>query len=198
MSFPRSIQSLIQHLSALPGIGPKTAERLVFYLLKQDKDVLTSLGYALLQARDKIQPCQNCGQISDDSLCSICSDKTRQSEIICVVAETADILTLEKTKEFNGFYHVLGGNLDPTEGLTADKLNIKKLEERIKSKNIKEVVLALNPTIEGETTSLYLAKLLRKYGVKITKLARGLPQGSDLEYADEITLSNAFRGRTLI
>ncbi|MFH1457335.1 MAG: recombination mediator RecR [Patescibacteria group bacterium] len=131
-------------------------------------------------------------------ICDICSDKTRQNSIICVVAENSDIAPLEKSGAFKGMYHVLYGTLNPTEGTTPDKLNIHALEERIKNNKVNEIILAFNPTVEGETTNLYLTKLLKKYDIKITKLARGLPQGADLEYADEITLANAFHGRTKI
>lgn len=191
------IQNLISHFSSLPGIGPKTAERLVFYLLKQPKDELTNFGHSILKARDELSVCKNCGQISENSLCNICADKNRDQLIICVVAEMQDILPLEKSQSFNGVYHVLNGYLNPLDGITADKLNIKSLEEKIKksSPKIKEIILALNPTIEGESTSLYLINLFKNYNIPITKLARGLPQGADLEYADEITLSNALKGR---
>lgn len=207
MPFPSSIQKLMEHFSHLPGIGPKTAERLVFYLLKQDKENLTGFGHTILHVRDNVQICEQCGNISEHKLCLICSDKSRDHSLICVVSEIADILSLEKSKEFNGVYHILNGTLNPTEGITPDKLNIKKLEDRIKNphpyeggdkRGVKEIILALNPTIEGETTSMYLTKLLKKYNIKITKLARGLPQGSDLEYADEVTLANAFKGRLTI
>ncbi len=248
MSSSPILQSLITHFSRLPGIGPKTAERLVFYLLKQDKKTLTDFGQALLDIKDKIRKCANCGQITEHlsavvprynqgteagNLCSICADSKRDHSIICVVSESTDITPLEKSGEFSAVYHVLDGVLNPTEGITPDKLNIQKLEERIdsrdrsrpvptptsmpdknvtptfrsdnsrvtptfRSESVKEVILALNPTIEGETTNLYLTKVLKKYNIKITKLARGLPQGADLEYADEITLANAFKGRTTI
>jgi len=198
MPFPQSIQNLINHFAKLPGIGPKTAERLVFYLLKQDKNNLTEFGHTLLHVRDNIKICEECGQITEEKLCLICSDKNRDHSIICVVAEIADILSLEKSKEFNGVYHILNGTLNPTEGITPEKLNIKKLEERISKGDVKEIILALNPTIEGETTAMYLTKFLKKYNISITKLARGLPQGSDLEYADEVTLANAFKGRIKI
>jgi len=199
---PSSIKKLITHFNNLPGIGQKTAERLVFYLLKKDKNTLTDFANTLLRIKDNIKNCKNCGQITEQETCNICLDKSRNKNIICVVAENSDIAPLEKSAEFKGIYHVLNGVLNPTEGITPDKLNILNLENKISAKsgsNIQEIILALNPTIEGETTSLYLTKLLKKYNIiKITKLARGLPQGADLEYADEITLANAFRGRIQI
>ena len=202
---PKSIQQLITHFSALPGIGPKSAERFVFYLLKQDKKNPADFGNTLLRIKDNIKNCELCGQITEHlpdavagNLCSICKNQNRDHSIICVVAESSDITALEKSEQFNGVYHILNGVLNPTEGITPDKLNIASLENRIKKNKITEIILALNPTIEGETTSLYLTKLLKKYNIKITKLARGLPQGSDLEYADEVTLANAFIGRTIL
>ena len=196
---PLIIQKLIKHFNSLPGIGQKTAERLVFYLLKQDKKKLSDFADILLHIKDNIKNCRQCGQITENNLCKICSNPQRNQNIICIVAENSDIIPLEKAGEFNGVYHVLHGILSPTEGINAEKLNIKNLEDRIKQNNISEIILALNPTIEGETTSMYLNtylnRYLNKYNFKITKLARGLPQGSDLEYADEITLANAFKGR---
>ncbi len=196
----QAIQNLINQFSKLPGIGPKTAERLVFYLIKQDKKLLQEFGNALLHAGDNLRFCQACGQISEQKICPICQDKQRNHSLICVIAETADILPLEKAQEFNGVYHVLKRTLNQTEGITPEKLRIQELEKRISNNNIQEIILALNPNIEGETTTNYLSKLLKKKypHLKITRLARGLPQGSDLEYADEITLANAFKGRTQI
>ena len=198
MLFPQPIKKLIDHFSRLPGLGPKTAERLALYLVKQDKNRLTDFGHTLLQVRDKIRRCELCGQISEQKLCSICTDKNRDHSTICIVADEANIPALEKSAEFNGVYHLLNGLLNPTEGITPDKLRLKELEQRIKNSSVKEIILALNPTIEGETTTLFLTKILKKYNLKISRLARGLPQGGDLEYADEITLANAFKGRTLI
>ncbi len=199
---PAIIQKLINHFNALPGIGQKTAERFVFYLLKQDKKKLSDFADTLLHIKDNIKNCKQCGQISENNLCQICANSQRNQSLICVVAENSDILPLEKAGEFNGVYHVLHGVLNPTEGINDDKLNIKNLIARIEKNNISEIILALNPTIEGETTSMYLNKYLNtylnKYNFKITKLARGLPQGSDLEYADEVTLANAFKGRMKI
>jgi len=198
MSLPSSIKNLITHFSSLPGIGEKTAERLVFYLLKQDKNFLSTFAENILHIKDKIKNCEICGSLTEQNLCSICADQKRDHAIICVIAEIADIEHLEKSRQFNGVYHCLNGNLNPTEGINPENLRIKELLNRINSNNVKEIILALNPTIEGETTCLYLTKILKRYNVKITKLARGLPQGSDLEYADEITLSNAMKGRTQI
>lgn len=198
MSLPLTIKNLINHFSSLPGIGNKTAERLVFYLLKQDKNFLASFAENLLHVKDNIKICSLCGQIAEKDLCTICSDQKRNHGLICVVAEMADIYALEKSGEFNGIYHVLNGHLNLIEGVGVEKLRVKNLLDRLNQNPAQEIILALNPTIEGETTALYLTKILKKYNIKITKLARGLPQGGDLEYADEITLANAFKGRTQI
>ena len=198
MSLPISIRNLINHFSSLPGLGQKTSERLVFYLLKQDKNFLASFAENLLRIKDNVKNCALCGSLTEQNLCSICNDSRRDHLAICVVAELSDIQSLEKSREFNGVYHVLNGYLSPTEGINPENLRIKELLERINNNRIKEIILALNPTIEGETTVLYLTKLLKRYNIKITKLARGLPQGSDLEYADEVTLANAIKGRTQV
>ncbi|PIP29690.1 recombination protein RecR [Candidatus Kuenenbacteria bacterium CG23_combo_of_CG06-09_8_20_14_all_36_9] len=198
MSLPISIRNLINHFSSLPGLGQKTSERLVFYLLKQDKNFLASFAENLLRIKDNVKNCALCGSLTEQNLCSICNDSRRDHLAICVVAELSDIQSLEKSREFNGVYHVLNGYLSPTEGINPENLRIKELLERINNNRIKEIILALNPTIEGETTVLYLTKLLKRYNIKITKLARGLPQGSDLEYADEVTLANAMKGRTQV
>jgi recombination protein RecR len=194
------LQQLIAHFASLPGLGQKTAERLVFYLLKQDRAALADFAECLMQAKINIRACANCGHFSENEFCSFCADRRRDHALICVVAENLDIAPLEKSEQFHGVYHILGGLLNPLEGVTPEKLNIKKLEERIKLQTPREIILALNPTIEGETTCLYLTKFIKKIAprIKITKLARGLPQGGDLEYADEITLANAFRGRTIV
>lgn len=198
MSLPPTIKNLIKNLSALPGIGNKTAERLVFYLLKQNENFLTDFGNNLLHLKEHIKNCTLCGQFSEQNLCSICADYKRNHLLICVVAEAIDIEALERPREFNGVYHVLNGTLNIMEGVGIEKLRIKELIQRVKENNIQEIILALNPTIEGETTMLYLTKVLKNYNIKISKLARGLPQGGDLEYADEITLGNALKGRITI
>lgn len=151
-----------------------------------------------MRIKDNVKNCALCGSLTEQNLCSICNDSRRDHLAICVVAELSDIQSLEKSREFNGVYHVLNGYLSPTEGINPENLRIKELLERINNNRIKEIILALNPTIEGETTVLYLTKLLKRYNIKITKLARGLPQGSDLEYADEVTLANAMKGRTQV
>ncbi|HPI67185.1 MAG TPA: recombination mediator RecR [bacterium] len=198
--WPNNLNKIIELFSRLPGIGPKTAERLVFYLLNQEPIFSQNLAAAILNAGEAIKKCHQCHNWSEKELCLICADKNRDQSVITVVAEQQDVVALEKTHAFGGVYHILEGYLNPIEGIMPEKLNIKKLFERINSQKIKEIILALNPTIEGETTALYLTKILKKSypNIKITRLARGLPQGGDLEYADEITLTNAFKGRTVV
>ncbi len=192
---PHALDRLIQEFTKLPGIGPKTAERLVYYLLKQPKENLSLLAESLNQVKTEVTVCGRCYRFSDQNPCLICADKKRDHSLICVVAESQNIPVIEKTGAFNGLYHVLGGLISPLEGTTPDKLHISELEARLKANGVKEVILALNPDVDGETTSLYLSQLIRPQGVKVTKLARGLPMGADLEYADEITLESALTGR---
>lgn len=199
--FPSSIQNLIDEFNKLPGIGPKTAEKLVFYLLKQSKTELSSFAQALEHVKDRITICSLCQNIAEKSPCHICQDPKRDKTTICIVAETQDMAVIESTGEYHGLYHILGGTLNTLEGITPDQLKIKELFARIPPLNkggqggVREIILALNPDLEGETTILYLTKILKPYKVRITRLARGLPMGSDLEYADEVTLSNALKGR---
>src|SRR3989339_334699 len=192
---PHALEQLIREFTKLPGIGPKTAERLVYYLLKQPKEELVSLADSLRQAKDEVVICRQCFRFADQDPCPICSDKRRDKSLLCVVAESQNIPVIEKTGAFAGHYHVLGGLISPLEGITPDKLKIAELEQRLKTNGVKEVILALNPDLDGETTSLYLAKLIKPIGIKVTRLARGLPMGADLEYADEVTLENAILGR---
>ncbi|HAO81299.1 MAG: Recombination protein RecR [Parcubacteria group bacterium GW2011_GWD2_43_10] len=192
---PHALEQLIREFTKLPGIGPKTAERLVYYLLKQPKEELVSLADSLRQAKDEVVICRQCFRFADQDPCPICADKRRDKSLLCVVAESQNIPVIEKTGAFAGHYHVLGGLISPLEGITPDKLKIDELEQRLKTNGVKEVILALNPDLDGETTSLYLAKLIKPIGIKVTRLARGLPMGADLEYADEVTLENAILGR---
>jgi recombination protein RecR len=198
MRFPNSIQNLIDYFSQLPTVGPKTAERYVFYLLKQNPEELQRFAQSIAELKEKTTICQNCFTYAETNPCSICSDNKRNSDVLCIVADTRDMLTIEATKQYSGLYHALGGQLNAIEGIKPEQLNIKRLVEKIKQGKIKEVILALNPNLEGETTSMYLVKLLKPLGIKITRLAKGLPMGSDLEYADEMTLANALKFRNEI
>lgn len=191
------IQNLIDEFNKLPGIGPKTSERFVFYLLKKPKEEIEKLILAVKNLREKITICSECFNFSEKNPCSICANLKRNKTQVCVVAEPQDISVLEKTNEFQGVYFVLGGLLNTLDGITPERLKIKELVNKItrQSPKMTEIIFALNPTLEGETTVLYLTKILKPYKIKITRLAQGLPMNSELEYADEITLSNALKGR---
>lgn len=196
MKYPLAIQNLIDLFSDLPTVGPKTAERYVFYLLKQTPEKLKNLAQAIAELKEKTTLCQTCLAISETNPCSICADISRNKETICVVASTQNMLSIEATKGFGGLYHILGGLINTIESIKPEQLNIKQLVEKVKQNKIQEIILAMDPTLEGETTSMYLAKLFKPYNIKITRLARGLPMGADLEYADEMTLANALKNRT--
>ena len=187
---------LIDQLSQLPGIGRKTAQRLAFYILKSDDTYIRNLSDAINDIKKNILFCDNCGVMSEENICHICQDIDRVGNIICVVEQPQDIYAFEKTNSFRGKYHVIGGVLSPLDGIGPDDLNPEKLYNRVKSGM--EIIIATNPSIEGDTTSLYLAKILEKLGAKVTRLARGLPVGGDLEYMDELTLARAIEGRTVI
>lgn len=195
MKYPASIKNLIEHFSDLPTVGPKTAERYVFYLLKQNPEKLQKFAQNLAELKEKTTVCQICLSYAEKSPCPVCLDNKRDNGMLCLVSDTRNMLTLEATGKYNGVYHVLGGVINTLEGTGPEQLNIKKLIDKIKTKNIREVILALSPNLEGETTSMYLAKLLKPYKLKITRLAKGLPMGAELEYADELTLANALKYR---
>lgn len=194
MFYAPPMARLITELSRLPGIGPKTAQRLAFYLLGQDKQDVQRLADSLIEAKEKMSFCTICGHLTDVDPCSICTDSSRNTSIICVVEEPSDVIALEKTREYKGRYHVLHGAISPLDGIGPEDLRIRELLARINN-DIKEIILATDPNIEGETTALYLTKLLRPLNLKITRLARGIPVGGDLEYADEVTLIRALEGR---
>ncbi|MEI7690380.1 MAG: recombination mediator RecR [bacterium] len=191
---PKSIQDLIDELAKLPGVGPKTAQRLTFYLLRGSEDNLERLGRAVLNLKKEIKYCSVCCNFTDEIICRVCEDQNRDNSIICVVSEPLDVVAFEKTG-FRGVYHVLGGIISPVEGVGPDDLFIKELLARLKNDNISEVILATNPNLEGETTALYLQRLIQPLGIQITRIARGLPVGGDLEYADEVTLTRSIEGR---
>lgn len=186
---------LINEFSKLPGIGPKSAQRLAFYLLKKDNVELLTLSESVKELRKDINFCDECHNMSEQNPCSVCGDQTRNHQLICVVEEPLDALALDRTGSFKGVFHVLGGVLNPIEGVGAEQLNISSLLVRIGKLNAQEIIVATNPTLEGETTAMHIAKLLKDSNVKITRIARGLPMGGDLEYADEVTLSRALEGR---
>ena len=187
---------LIHELSKLPGVGPKTAQRLAFYILTLSEDEVGKIAEALVTAKHKIGFCEVCGHLTETSPCAICENQNRDRSLLCVVEEPKDVIAMERTRVYKGLYHVLGGALSPLEGVGPEELRIKELLQRMSGGRFQEVIIATDPNVEGEATALYLSKLLRPMGYKVTRLARGLPVGGDLEYADEITLGKAFEGRT--
>lgn len=195
MKYPAALQTLIDKLASLPSVGPKTAERYAFYLLKQPAERLKSFGAAISELQDKLTICRECLSLSETDPCPICADKARRQDVLCVVENVQDLTAIEATKQYDGRYFILGGLINTIQGTGPEDLNVEKLTKIIKAGGIKEIILALNFTIEGETTSLYLTKILKDH-LKITRLAKGLPAGSDLEYADELTLGNALRYRS--
>ncbi|MGE5550113.1 MAG: recombination mediator RecR [Bacteroidota bacterium] len=194
--YPVSVTNLIAALSRLPGIGPKTAQRLALHLLSRPREELISLAKTMIAAKDRVVYCSVCGQLTEVDPCAICSDPRRDTAVICVVEEPKDVITLERTKEFNGVYHVLGGALSPLEGIGPENLRLKELLARLAEGQARELIVATNPNVEGDATALYLARLIKPLGIRVTHLARGLPVGGDLEYADEITLGKALAGRS--
>ncbi len=195
MHLPKSLAQLIKELSKLPTIGPKTAQRLAFYIVKSPKDKVQSLADALLEVKEKIRYCSICGNLTDDDPCTICSDERRDRSVICVVHGPQDVLAMERTREFKGLYHVLNGAISPMDGIGPEQLRIKELLARINENKIREVILATDPNVEGEATAMYVARLLKSFDICVTKIASGMPFGGDLEYVDEVTLSKALEGR---
>jgi recombination protein RecR len=189
-----ALQQLIEEFSKLPGIGRKSAQRLALYLLKQQREDVVRMAKAMVNLKDKIRPCSVCCNITEEDPCAICSSAKRDRNILCVVEEPNDVIALEKTNEFRGLYHVLGGSLSPLEGIGPDDLKVKELLVRIDG-TVVEVILAMNPNVEGEATTIYLTRLLKPLGVAVSRLARGIPVGGDLEFADEATLTRALEGR---
>lgn len=195
MLYPQPMTRLIHELSKLPGIGPKTAQRLAFHILTLSEDEVSKMAEALLDAKHKMGFCSVCGHLTESSPCAICQNEERDRSLLCVVEEAKDVIAMERTRVYKGLYHVLGGALSPLEGIGPEELKIKELLHRAAESHLQEIIIATDPNVEGEATALYLSKLLRPMGYKVTRLARGLPVGGDLEYADEITLGKAFEGR---
>lgn len=194
-NFSKPIDTLIKQLSKLPGIGLKTAQRLAFHIINMDDEDAKALSSSILDAKAKIQFCSVCQNVADSDPCEICNDPNRTSKIICVVESPREVIAMEKSKEFTGKYHVLHGTISPSNSITPDMLKIRELVERIAREDVSEVILATNPTIDGEATAMYIARLLKPFGLKITRIARGLPMGSDIEYADEVTITKALENR---
>ena len=195
LTYDGAIQRLIDAFSKLPGIGPKGAQRIAFYILGSDEREAADLADAITEVKAKVKFCEVCGNVCETSPCPVCLDPRRDHSIICVVEEPKDVMSIERTREYHGLYHVLGGAINPMANVGPNDLNIAKLLERLGDGSVTEVILALDPNIEGEATTTYLSRLLSQVGIKVTRLASGLPVGSDLEYADEITLSRALSGR---
>lgn len=194
-SYPPVLERAIASLTKLPGLGSRTAERMIFFLLKGPREEITTLAQAISDLKEKVTSCLTCGNLSEESRCPICSSPRRDGSVICVVGEPSDVVAIEKTSEYQGLYHVLSGSLSPLDGIGPDDLRIKELLNRIKSGKVKEVILATNPDSEGEVTATYLAQQLKPLGVKITRIARGIPVGGSLEHVDEVTLAKALEGR---
>ena len=192
------VQDLIDELGRLPGVGPKGAQRIAFYLLAADPADVKRLAATLLEVKDRVRFCRTCGNVAEEEQCRICRDPRRDPTVICVVEEPKDVVAIEKTREFHGRYHVLGGAISPIEGVGPDDLRIKELMARLADSAVTELILATDPNLEGEATATYLARLVKSMGVRVTRPASGLPVGGDLEYADEVTLGRAFEGRRLL
>ncbi|MDB44036.1 recombination protein RecR [Listeria monocytogenes] len=195
MHYPEPITKLIDSFMKLPGIGPKSAARLAFYVLDMKEDDVLDFAKALVDAKRNLSFCSVCGHITDKDPCYICADTSRDRSVICVVQESKDVIAMEKMRDFHGLYHVLHGTISPMDGIGPEDINIPNLLKRLQDDTIEEVILATNPNVEGEATAMYISRLLKPSGIKVTRIAHGLPVGGDLEYADEVTLSKAMEGR---
>ena len=193
--YTEPINKLIEEFSKLPGVGRKTAQRLAFHIINMNDNDVESLSNAILDAKREIKYCSICCNITDKDPCSMCSNKNRDSQVICVVEDPRDVAAMERTKEFKGQYHVLNGVISPMDGIGPDMIKIRELITRLANQDVKEIIMATNPTIEGEATAMYIARLVKPMGIKVTRIAHGLPVGGDLEYADEVTISKALEGR---
>ena len=198
MEYTKPLAQLIEFFQKFPGVGPKSAQRMAFHLLKMPEGEVEKFSKVLIEAKQNIHHCSICFNMSASNPCEICADDRRDKSIICVIAETKDLIAIERTREYKGLYHVLQGTLSPLDGIGVEDIRIKELLTRVADENVKEVILALSPSVEGEATSLYITKLLNPFNVKISRIAYGLPVGSDIEYADEVTLAKAIEGRRII
>ena len=196
MHYPAPISKLIDSFMKLPGIGPKTAARLAFYVLNMKEEDVVQFSKSLMDVKRDLTFCSTCGHITEVDPCYICKDKERDRSVICVVQETKDVIMMERMREYKGLYHVLHGAISPMDGVGPEDINVPQLLERLKDEEVKEIIMATNPNIEGEATAMYISRLVKPLGLKITRLAHGLPVGGDLEYADEVTLSKAMEFRT--
>ncbi|MCL6499034.1 MAG: recombination mediator RecR [Firmicutes bacterium] len=192
---PEALARLVEHLSRLPTVGPKTAQRLALHVLRMSEDEVRQLAEALLEAKARVKPCSVCFHLTEVDPCAICTSPTRDPSVLCVVEDSRDVLAIERAREFRGRYHVLGGAISPLDGVGPEDLRIRELLDRLRSGEVREVIVATNPRVEGDATALYLARLIRPLGIRVTRLAHGLPVGGDLEYAEEVTLARALEGR---
>lgn len=193
--YPKPLGKLINELSKLPGIGGKTAQRLAFHILSLENREAQALANSILEAKETMKYCSTCGNLTDQDPCTICSDKRRRQDVICVVESPRDVMAMERIKEFDGLYHVLHGAISPMDGIGPEDINLKQLIVRLQNSDVKEIILATNPNIEGEATAMYIARLIKPSGIKVSRIANGIPVGGDLEYADEVTLLKAMEGR---
>ena len=198
LEFSKSLDRLVKEFSKLPGVGPKTAERFAFHILRYSKEEVNNLSRAIIEAKEKLTYCQICGNLSEEKICQICQDNLRDKNQVCVVEEPDDVLSIEKTGVYKGLYHVLLGSIAPLEGIGPHELRVKELISRVKNNKIKEVIIATGSSTEGEMTALYLAKVLKPYKVKLSRLAAGMPVGAELDYADKVTLGKALENRISI
>ncbi len=196
--FGSPVARLIEELSRLPGIGRKSAQRLAFHVIRMPKEEAQALADAIISARTEVRYCKECGSLADDELCPICADSSRDHSTIMVVEDARDMAAYERTRQYKGVYHILSGVISPLSGVNPQDLKIKELLDRLKDETVKEIVIATNPTVEGETTAMYLSRLIKPLGLKVTRIANGVPVGGDLEYIDEVTLARALEGRVLL
>ncbi|BAM46153.1 MAG: recombination protein RecR [Amphibacillus sp.] len=195
MYYPEPISKLIDSFTKLPGIGPKTAVRLAFFVLNMKEEDVLDFAKALVSAKRELTHCHICGNITDQDPCFICQDQSRDQSVICVVQDPKDVIAMEKMREYNGLYHILNGAISPIDGIGPEDINVPSLLDRLKDERVTELILATNPNVEGEATAMYISRLVKPSGIKTTRIAHGLPMGGDLEYADEVTLSKALEGR---
>ena len=193
--YPKPLAKLINELSKLPGIGSKSAQRLAFHILALEDREAEQLAEAILSAKKEMKYCSVCGNLTDEDPCAICSDPSRREDVTCVVESPRDVMAMERIREFNGLYHVLHGVISPMEGIGPEDINLKALIQRLQASDVKELIIATNPNIEGEATAMYIARLIKPAGIKVTRIAHGIPVGGDLEYADEVTLLKSLEGR---
>ncbi len=194
-AYPRPLARLMEELEKLPGVGPKSAQRLALHLLQTSREEAQALANAVVEVKERIHPCTLCANFTDDELCPVCADPERDTSVLCVVSDVRDLLAMERAGNFRGLYHVLGGLISPMDGIGPESLRVRELLERVQG-GVREVILATNPTVEGDATAMYLASLLKPLGAKVTRIALGLPVGGDLDYADEVTIARAVSGRT--